>query len=267
VPDSLRIEVKDNIRSHTEVLRQLLSTSADHARKYLLLINAGAAVALMAFMGTNEHVRSSTVAWVSLGIFTLGVTACGILTAFDYHNQLGLFSWWLQESDRFFRNELDLQALYDSLNVRSRRGARGPIVAGYLAFICFIGGASISVWTFLGHRPSVLNAEQSYAAQTSCGASARDWFTKAYAHDRVGVDETRDFGAHYNQKLNRCFAVLNETRSSFVSIQLVDVNENNPIGFYVRPLADKGPSRCEVENKRCNSDEEWNALMKPYVKD
>jgi hypothetical protein len=61
--------------------------------------------------------------------------------------------------------------------------------------------------------------------------------------------------------------VLNETRSSFVSIQLVDVNENNPIGFYVRPLADKGPSRCEVENKRCNSDEEWNALMKPYVKD
>src|SRR5487761_1223273 len=118
MPADVRAEIKTNIQNHTEILRELLSTSAEMARKYLLFTNAGAAVALMAFMENNERVRSSSIAWASLGLFAAGVIACGILSAFDYHNQL------------------DLDELYGGLNTRVQHKAAWPIIAGYAALVC-----------------------------------------------------------------------------------------------------------------------------------
>ena len=267
MPADVRAEIKTNIQNHTEILRELLSTTAEMARKYLLFTNAGAAVALMAFMENNERVRSSSIAWASLGLFAAGVIACGILSAFDYHNQLGAFQLWLRESGRFFRNELDLDELYGGLNTRVQHKAAWPIIAGYAALVCFIAGTSLSVGTFLGHRPTELSAEQLFVRETSCGASARDWFTKLGGDHHAAPGEVRDLVNHYNRNLNRCFAVLSQTNPDFVSIQLLDVNQNDTIGSYVQMLRDKQPSRCEIDHKQCHSGKEWSALIKTYTRD
>lgn len=266
MPADVRLEIKTNIQNHTEVLRELLSASAAMARKYLILVNAGAAVALMAFMENNQLVRSASAAWVSLGLFAGGVMACGILSAFDYHNQLDAFQVWLRDSNMFFRNELDLDDLYGTLNTHVQRKATWPIIAGYAALLCFMAGASLSVGAFFLHRPAELSAEQLFAEETTCGTSARDWFTKLGGDHRAAAGDVREMESHYNRQLNRCFAVLSETNPEFVSFQLVDVNQNEPIGFYVQTLRDKQPSKCEIEHRQCHSGKEWSSLIATYTK-
>jgi hypothetical protein len=265
MPVEVREEIKTGIQTHTETLRGLLTASAEMARKYLLFTNAGAAVALMAFMGNNEHVRSSPIAWAGLGLFTMGVVACGFLTALDYHVRLGAFQFWVREQARFFRGELDHEELYGSLNARARREGLGPILAGYVALACFVAGASICVWKFLVDMAASLTTEQLFTLQSNCGASARDWFAKVRLNGQAVSDEASSFGSHYNRKLNRCFAVITKANSSFLSIELLDVNENNAIGLYLQALSEKRPSRCEIEHKGCKSEAEWNALSESYV--
>lgn len=265
MPVEARAEIKTGIQTHTEILRGMLIASAEMARKYLLFTNAGAAVALMAFMGNNEHVRSSPVAWAALGLFTVGVIACGVLAVLDYHIRLGAFMFWVREQGRFFRGELDLDELYGTLNTRSRREGPGPILAGYVAFACFVAGASTCVWKFLVDMPASFTTEQLFTLQSNCGASARDWFAKARLNGQAVSDEASGFASHYNPKLNRCFAVITKTNSTFVSIELLDVNENNTIGFYLQALSEKKPSRCEVEHRGCQSEQGWGALSEPYI--
>ena len=67
--------------------------------------------------------------------------------------------------------------------------------------------------------------------------------------------------------MNRCFAVLSQTNPDFVSIQLLDVNQNDTIGSYVQMLRDKQPSRCEIDHKQCHSGKEWSALIETYTRD
>ncbi len=53
--------------------------------------------------------------------------------------------------------------------------------------------------------------------------------------------------------------IWTDTHASFLSEQLVDVNDNATIGYYVHATADEKPSRCEVGGKHCQSSKEWNA--------
>jgi hypothetical protein len=50
-----------------------------------------------------------------------------------------------------------------------------------------------------------------------------------------------------------------------VLYQLIDVNENAAIGYYMQPLNDEKTTRCEVEAKRCQSSKEWTDLVTPYL--
>ncbi len=110
-----------------------------------------------------------------------------------------------------------------------------------------------------------------YNLQTSCGNSARDWFSKLHGRDTRDAPEafeTFDFANHYNQKSGRCYLIWNESHSGtggFISQNLVDVNQNAAIGFYMQGLHDEKHTRCEVEGKRCQSSEEWTALLAPYL--
>lgn len=148
-PQELRRDVKQSIGDHAELLRELLKTSAGHARQYLILTNAGAAVALMAFMGASEQVRRSPIAWMSLGFFFLGVIASGALAALDYHARKADFQLWLTDSDIFFANKMDIEELYERLNSRNKKIGYRPVIAGYAAFACFILGGVLSGGHFL----------------------------------------------------------------------------------------------------------------------
>jgi hypothetical protein len=149
MPEGTRKDVQQSIRDHLEVLREMLNTSADQARQYLTITNAGAAVAVMAFMGSSESARESRVAWVSLCCFVVGLIAAGVLAALEFHRRRSDLALWLIDSNEFFANKIDLAELYARLNTRNVKSGNRPIVAGYVAFGCFILGSLLSAGKFL----------------------------------------------------------------------------------------------------------------------
>lgn len=149
MPDEVRKEIKKSIREHGELLRELLRTAAGHAKQYLVVTNAGAAVALMAFMGSSESVRSSPIAWASLCLFVLGVIATGAMNALDHYVCQHDFLTWLSDSDQFFANSIEIEELYARLNGRNKKLGKLPVIAGYVAFGCLIFGGTLSAGHFL----------------------------------------------------------------------------------------------------------------------
>lgn len=149
MPAEIRNEIGRSVREHAEILRELLKTSAGHGRQYLILTNAGAAVALMAFMSANEAVRTLPIAWISLCMFFLGIVASGVLAFLDFHARHSDFESWLTDSEAFFANKIEFEDLYENLNSRNRRVGKRPVIAGYVAFGCFVVGGLLAGSHFL----------------------------------------------------------------------------------------------------------------------
>jgi hypothetical protein len=144
-----RNEVLEGIKNHQEVLRTHLMESSTLARKYLLIVNAGAAVALIAFMGNSPKIRESKFSWICLAVFVIGVILVGVLSALDYQIKVAQFRAWSNHSKDFFKNKIDLDAVYASLDPVEKKFGYWPAVAGYLAFGCFIVGGSLALGKFL----------------------------------------------------------------------------------------------------------------------
>ena len=146
-----RQELKQQLLQHAERLRTFLVSSADQGRKYLTLVNAGAAVALMAFMGNSPHLRGSTAAWVSLGLFILGTILVGLLNACDFQLRQVQFTRWMTGVERLFNNQIDAVALFEPFTFPSlnRLINHLPVIAAYAAFTCFVAGAGLAVTRFL----------------------------------------------------------------------------------------------------------------------
>ena len=176
MPPEMRKDILQEIREHREVLRKMLNSSADQARRYLTITNAGAAVALMAYMGTSTSVRASPIAWWSLCFFVAGLIATGVLAALDYHMLGSTFDLWLRDSDEFIANKIELAELYGRLNIRSRKKPSWAVVAGYVAFGCFIVGGALSAGKFLAS--SIHPMQGPYTIQGSAPWCALDQESK-----------------------------------------------------------------------------------------
>ena len=99
-------------------------------------------IALLSFMAASERIRELPAAWHALMCFAVGIAACGVLCALNYHLRLTLFRRWRADSDKFFADAIDIKTLYDNLN-RLANNAWNllPIIVGYVAFASFIAGA------------------------------------------------------------------------------------------------------------------------------
>ena len=110
-------------------------------------------------------------------------------------------------------------------------------------------------------------AKEKYELSELCGKRAEEHFKELGAKPGMsGIS----YENHYNSRLNKCFYVItiNDWREGLQMFSLVDVNENRWVGSYhASKSVPDGPVRCEVQKKRCNSEEEWRALIKPFMED
>lgn len=82
-----------------------------------------------------------------------------------------------------------------------------------------------------------------------------------------------DFESHYNPTLNKCFYLLTvsyyitkakPTPGNMTTFILLDVNENREIGELLR-FQDNRIAWCFVGQTNCDSIEQWNSLIRPYM--
>ena len=105
-----------------------------------------------------------------------------------------------------------------------------------------------------------------YQQQESCEKLA-----PAIFHRETADDEDRfDYWAHYNARLNKCFYaetyVFHTPVGNNVWVYLSDLQANRIYGGFHRS-ASIGLFYCNLEDKECHSEAEWNALVKPYMED
>ena len=118
--------------------------------------------------------------------------------------------------------------------------------------------------------------KEDYELQERCGKRAEELFKRDYGN---GVSNTKDGQAitgyrnHYSTKLNKCFVLLTTTdmpykdKQKALSILMVlyDINENREYGSFFKRDGDNLPFDCKVAGRVCRSQQEWEALVSPYM--
>ncbi len=105
-----------------------------------------------------------------------------------------------------------------------------------------------------------------YELQERCGKRAEEIFEKDFpTSERKGLEL---FENHYSVRLNKCFMLEINTlmirdagkTTSSKFLTLVDVNDNKVYGSF-------SPLECEVQGKTCRSEQEFRALIRPFMED
>ena len=103
--------------------------------------------------------------------------------------------------------------------------------------------------------------EEPNALKDKCGKQCEAWF-KSY-QQRYPSDKFT-YENHYNKRLNKCFVLLKYSEKQLKSLR--NINDNTMYGSFLSKQDGK-IIICNVLDKKCNSEEEWNSLVKPYMED
>jgi hypothetical protein len=128
------------------------------------------------------------------------------------------------------------------------------------------------------------NAQTTLALQEKCAEGAKKFYTESLRNE---VGQQSFNGHHYNKKLDRCFVEIGysygieeiEIRKGVKplrlpkwEVRLYDVFENSTLTVFPSPFARYYRARaevvdCYVGKKKCESLEEYDALIKPYMEE
>jgi hypothetical protein len=113
-----------------------------------------------------------------------------------------------------------------------------------------------------------------YELQERCGKTCEEAFKKEYGKPERGW--LCNYTNHYNKKLNKCFILVSATHypgdkkdslGITTDISLWDINEKKQYGQFFNARKTKFCFECEVAGKHCTSEQEWEALVKPYMEE
>jgi len=119
-------------------------------------------------------------------------------------------------------------------------------------------------------------AKEKSELSEQCGKQAKELFEKERG---TGVSNLADgwqinnYENHYNFRLNKCFYLetsniwhRDKPAPSDKLMKLLDLHENRQIAIYSK-IERNAFVACLVQDKQCKSEEEWRALIKPFMED
>jgi len=118
-----------------------------------------------------------------------------------------------------------------------------------------------------------LDRKNIYDLQEKCGKRCDEYFKNENGNGTINDKEQLgnvSYQSHYNKKMNKCLILLNEkgvkknNDKIYKMKTLLDVNEKKKFGFFYNFGT---LTFCDVLEKKCKSEEEWNLLVKPYMEE
>jgi hypothetical protein len=115
--------------------------------------------------------------------------------------------------------------------------------------------------------------------QKQCEKHCEEYFKKEYGGGIINGEKgerlTSSYTDHYNKKFQTCFILINSTEFINVSGKIesirmktfFDVNENREYGSVIQFENDNKPVNCRILEKYCNSEKEWDLIVKPYMEE
>ncbi len=95
--------------------------------------------------------------------------------------------------------------------------------------------------------------------QDKCEKQSERW-AKSYQQKYPSDDIT--YESHHNRKLNKCFILVEYSKSQLKSLK--NINENKIYGSFLSRENSK-TIICNVLEKKCKNEKEWDLLVKPYM--
>ena len=115
-------------------------------------------------------------------------------------------------------------------------------------------------------------SKKDYELQEKCGNLCKEYFKKEHGQ---GIFDDREHSGsisykyHFNKKLSKCFILLDENgyiRSYdklYKKKSLLDINDKRKYGSFYNIVGTS--NACDVLEKKCNSEQEWDKLIKSYM--
>ena len=132
------------INTRWSQLYELEKEWGKEAIKYLLLTNAGGAVATLSFIGTSQEIRESLPPKLALIFFIIGLVSSDIMIAYAYKTMSRLFDAWQKDVGAHDRKEFDYDMLVQRDDERVPNGVVDRIL-GYTSLLSFIIGSLVGV--------------------------------------------------------------------------------------------------------------------------
>ena len=145
-----------------------------------------------------------------------------------------------------------------------------PVSYKYSIFIILI--CSFVLLPFNGCSSS---NKEVYELQEKCGKRCEEYFKKEIIDKGIGGGIWK-YENHYNIKQNKCImlAIFYESKigdfKHGTMKKVIDVNENKGFGIFVYSCEEKNKcvvDMCEIMGNKCNSEKEWDLLVKPYMEE
>lgn len=130
----------EHIEGRWGQLYELSKESGDSVIRYLFTVNAGGAVAVLAYLGTVAgHVAPSSFAKAALFFFFIGLLFVGSLRIYSVHHHEGLFDNYKRLVSKYYGDEIDWQTLLEE-DEKKVGDSKVPYILGYSAFLSFVLG-------------------------------------------------------------------------------------------------------------------------------
>ena len=121
-------------------------------------------------------------------------------------------------------------------------------------------------------------SKEVYELQERCGKRSEEFFERYYGNGILNTEDGTSitkYRNHYNTKLNKCFVLLSfqdiphkdKSKRPSTSMTLLDINENREYAHFFQTVGEQHPWLCEVVDKLCSSQGEWNSLVYPYMEE
>ena len=130
-------------------LNGLLGCAISNTWTYLLTVNGGAAAGILAFIGSSPALAKLEWPYYVLLLFLAGLVLVGFAHAYIVHKIQGLTDNWINNTSKYWHNELDWAAVLKSDQAMVDRWKWVPRLLGWLSLGSFVFGV---VWAAVEFR-------------------------------------------------------------------------------------------------------------------
>ena len=109
-----------------------------------------------------------------------------------------------------------------------------------------------------------VSAKEIYELSEKCAKTADEWF-KMHKYGNPHISEV--YSCLYNRYMNKCLMLITATGPDSEVKYVYDLNENRRLGGCLRFTQTNHVHKCESLGTICQSQSEWDSLVKPYMEE
>ena len=144
-------ECSKYISDRSSQIIQAIDYWADLGIKYLIYLNAGGAIVILAFMGASNSVRSMVGSKLALLSFIFGLIVVWIALAVGFYRMAHFQKSLKEDSDKYLSNEIDWENLLENDSKRLRPN-KWACLFGWGAFMFFDLGVILSLISLFTYK-------------------------------------------------------------------------------------------------------------------